>query len=84
MSHSLVVPRMVELRQAPRGTPGGDLIDGSGSAAILLRPVGPDADIDLDLHTVEQAYSLARTERSNRAPAENFTSLPLLQSASAC
>jgi len=47
MSNPLVVPRMVELRPAPPGTPGGDLIDASGSAAGLLMPVGPDADIDL-------------------------------------
>ena len=42
-----MVPRMVELRLAPSGTPGGDLIDGAAAAAGLLQPVGPDADIDL-------------------------------------
>ena len=38
---------MVEQRLAPPGTPGGDLIDGGDAASALLRPVGPDADIDL-------------------------------------
>jgi bacillithiol biosynthesis cysteine-adding enzyme BshC len=38
---------MVELRCAPPGTPGGDLGDRSGAAASLLRPVGPDSEIDL-------------------------------------
>jgi bacillithiol biosynthesis cysteine-adding enzyme BshC len=38
---------MVASRLAPPGTPGGDLIDGAPAAAGLLRPVGPDADIEL-------------------------------------
>jgi DNA-binding SARP family transcriptional activator len=46
--------------------------------------LNPDADIDLDLHTVERAYTLARADRSNRVPPENSASLPLLQSAAAC
>ena len=46
--------------------------------------LNPDADIDLDLHTVERAYTLARTDRSSRVPPENSASLPLLQSAAAC
>lgn len=47
MSNPPVVPRLVELRLALPGTPGGDLIDGSGSAASLLKPAGLDSDIDL-------------------------------------
>ncbi len=46
--------------------------------------LNPDADIDLDLNTVDQAYTLARTDRSNRVPANNFTTPPRLQSAVAC
>jgi DNA-binding SARP family transcriptional activator len=43
--------------------------------------LNPDADIDLDLHTIEQAYALARAERSSRTLPEGSDSLPLLQSA---
>ncbi len=46
--------------------------------------LNPDADIHLDLHTVERAYALARADRSNRTPPESPASLPLLQSAAAC
>lgn len=46
--------------------------------------LNPKADIDLDLHTVERAYVLARADRSNRTPPESPASLPLLQSAAAC
>lgn len=46
--------------------------------------LNPDTDVDLDLHTVERAYALARTDRSSRVPPENSASLPLLQSAAAC
>jgi DNA-binding SARP family transcriptional activator len=45
--------------------------------------LNPDADVDLDLQTVERAYALARTDRSNRVPPENSDSLPVLQSAAA-
>ncbi len=41
-------------------------------------------DIHLDLHTLEQAYALARADRSSRMPPEGSASLPLLQSAAAC
>ncbi len=43
--------------------------------------LNPNANVDLDLHTVKRAYDLARTERSNRVPPENMTSLPVLRSA---
>jgi DNA-binding SARP family transcriptional activator len=43
--------------------------------------VNPDADIDLDLHTIEQAYALARADLSSRALPKGSASLPLLQSA---
>ncbi len=46
--------------------------------------LNPEADIDLDLHTVEQAYVQARTHRSIRAPRDGPASRPLLQSAAAC
>ena len=45
--------------------------------------LNPDADIQLDLRTVEEAYALARAERSSRAPQQNLDSLPLLQEAAA-
>ncbi len=45
--------------------------------------LNPDADIDLDLHTIEQAYALARSDRSSRSLPEGSDSLPLLQSAAA-
>ncbi|HKZ70298.1 MAG TPA: AAA family ATPase [Anaerolineales bacterium] len=43
-----------------------------------------DADIHLDLHTVEHAYTQARADRSSRTPPEGSASLPLLQSAATC
>ncbi len=46
--------------------------------------LNPDAAVDLDLHTVERAYALARTDRSSRVPPDRLASLPLLQSAAAC
>jgi DNA-binding SARP family transcriptional activator/tetratricopeptide (TPR) repeat protein len=46
--------------------------------------LNPDANVDLDLHTVERAYALAHTDRSHRVPPESSASLPLLQSAAAC
>ena len=46
--------------------------------------LNPDADIDIDLQTVERAYALARAERSSRMLPEGSASLPLLQSAAAC
>lgn len=44
----------------------------------------PDADISLDLNLVEQAYALARAERSSRTMPDGSSSLPLLRSAAAC
>jgi DNA-binding SARP family transcriptional activator len=41
--------------------------------------LNPDAAVQVDLHTVDQAYALARADRSNRTPAEDSASLPLLQ-----
>ena len=46
--------------------------------------LNPDADISLDLQTVEQAYALARAERSSRMLPDGSASLPLLRSAAAC
>ena len=45
--------------------------------------LNPDAEIDLDLHTIEQAYAQARADRSSRSLPESSDSLPLLQSAAA-
>ena len=46
--------------------------------------LNPDANITLDLRTVEQGYALARADRSSRTLPEGSASLPLLQSAAAC
>ena len=46
--------------------------------------LNPDANITLDLRTVEQAYALARADRSSRMLPDGSVSLPLLQSAAAC
>ena len=46
--------------------------------------LNPDADIHLDLQTVERAYTLARADRSSRAAPEGSASLPVLQAAAAC
>ena len=46
--------------------------------------LNPNADIDLDIQTVELAYELALADRSSRMLPEGSASLPLLQSASAC
>ncbi|MEW5873459.1 MAG: AAA family ATPase [Chloroflexota bacterium] len=43
--------------------------------------LNPDADIDLDLHTIEQAYALARADRSSRALPKGSAGLPILLSA---
>jgi DNA-binding SARP family transcriptional activator len=43
--------------------------------------LNPDANITIDLHSVEQAYMLARTERSNRNTPEGSASAPLLRTA---
>ncbi|MBL8055985.1 MAG: AAA family ATPase [Anaerolineales bacterium] len=42
------------------------------------------ADVDLDLKIVEQAYILARADRSSRVPPDGAVSLPALLSALAC
>jgi DNA-binding SARP family transcriptional activator len=54
------------------------------SATHHTLALNPDAEIDLDLHTVERAYVLARADRSSRVPPENSASQPVLQSAAAC
>ena len=46
--------------------------------------LNPDAEIDFDLRTIEQAYLLARTDRSSRTLPEGSASLPFLQNAAAC
>jgi DNA-binding SARP family transcriptional activator len=46
--------------------------------------INPDADISLDLHTVERAYLLARSDRSSRVSPKGSASLPLLLAAVAC
>jgi DNA-binding SARP family transcriptional activator len=46
--------------------------------------LNPDAEVELDLHTVERAYMLACADRASRVPPENSVSLPLLQSAADC
>jgi DNA-binding SARP family transcriptional activator len=43
--------------------------------------LNPDAEIDLDLHTIEQAYALAHADRSSRTLPEGSAGLPILQSA---
>ncbi len=43
--------------------------------------LNPDAEIDLDLQTIEEAYELARAERASRAQSQSPASLPLLRSA---
>jgi DNA-binding SARP family transcriptional activator len=43
--------------------------------------LNPNANNDLDLHTVEQAYTLACAERSSRTLPEGSTGLPILQTA---
>jgi DNA-binding SARP family transcriptional activator len=46
--------------------------------------LNPDADITLDLQTIERAYALALADRSSRILPEGSASLPLLQLAAAC
>ena len=43
--------------------------------------LNPEANLELDLHIVERAYSLARAERSGRAGPPGVASLPFLQAA---
>jgi DNA-binding SARP family transcriptional activator len=45
--------------------------------------LNPNADITLDLQTVEHAYELARADRSSRMLPEGSASLPILKSAAA-
>lgn len=73
MSGPLAGPRMVEQRLAPPGTPGGDLIDGGDAASALLRPVGPDSDIDLSRPSC--LSTAAFTPTSARAEAKLSTIL---------
>lgn len=46
--------------------------------------LNPDADIELDLQTVERAYALARANRASRTPPAGSAGRPLLQAAAAC
>jgi DNA-binding SARP family transcriptional activator len=46
--------------------------------------LNPDAEVELDLHTVERAYTLARADRASRVALENSTNQSLLQSAADC
>lgn len=46
--------------------------------------LNPEADITLDLQTVERAYAQARADRSSRMLPEGLASLPLLQAAADC
>ena len=46
--------------------------------------LNPAADITLDLKVVEQAYALARADRSSRALPDGEASLPVLKSAADC
>lgn len=66
MSNPPVAPRMVELTLAQQGTPGGDLIIGTDSAASLLRPAGPDADIDLSRRSVLSSAAFTPTSEQAR------------------
>jgi len=43
--------------------------------------LNPEAELDLDLQTVERAYNLARADRSGRAAPEGSASWPMLQAA---
>ena len=43
--------------------------------------LNPDADIELDLHIIEQAYALARADRASRVLPEGSASLLILQMA---
>lgn len=45
--------------------------------------LNPDADIQLDMDSVERAYSLARADRSSRTTAKDTASLPVLVRAAA-
>ena len=45
--------------------------------------LNPEAGSQVDLHLVEQAYTLARADRSSRTPLQDSASLPVLQSAAA-
>jgi DNA-binding SARP family transcriptional activator len=46
--------------------------------------LNPEAELDLDLQTVERAYNLARADRSGRAAPEGSASWPMLQAAAGC
>ncbi len=46
--------------------------------------LNPEAGLELDLQTVERAYSLARADRSGRAAPDGSASRPVLQAAAGC
>lgn len=60
-------PRMVEMGLASPGTPGGDLVEGSGAAGILLKPVGPDSAIDLARPSALSTAAFTPTSEQARA-----------------
>jgi DNA-binding SARP family transcriptional activator len=70
------------LRQALRRNSGQAQ---SAFLAVTHTTLGlnPEADIELDLRTVERGYALARADRSSRAPPAGSASRPLLQAAAA-
>lgn len=65
MNGPVVAPRMIELDLAAPGSPGGDLLTGSGSAAGLLKESGPESDIALSRPA--RISSAAFTPASDRA-----------------
>ena len=79
-SHASLRNTLGHLQTALRQTSG---LDSPPYLSITHTALGsnPDANIDLDLRTVEQAYALARTDRASRMLPEVSASLPLLQSA---
>jgi DNA-binding SARP family transcriptional activator len=46
--------------------------------------LNPDAEITLDLHTIERAYAQARADRASRILPDGSASLPILQLAASC
>ncbi|HSB66843.1 MAG TPA: BTAD domain-containing putative transcriptional regulator, partial [Anaerolineales bacterium] len=82
-SHGSLRNTLDHLQKALRQAGGQDKISYLSVTHNSLS-LNPDADLDFDLHTVEQAYTQARTDRSSRILPEGSASLPLLQSAAAC
>jgi DNA-binding SARP family transcriptional activator len=53
---------------ANRPKPNRDQVQTLYLSVTTTLALNPDAEVDLDLHTVERAYALARTDRSSRVP----------------